>query len=126
MNDRAPLSVTSKQQPQHKEAKLPAAARTQTQDAYARLYGQLLAPLGLNADSFQLMMPGVAWNWEADNGFIDPALGCQAMVSASNAPLLPVVTNSGEVSVQSRVSIVHRNFLFASNNRLHSTLVAHA
>ncbi len=75
MNDRAHKLAPSKHHKDHPHhtPHLSAAHKTTVQDAYARLYGQMLAPLGLNADSFQLMMPGVTWNWEADDGFIDPA-----------------------------------------------------
>ncbi|MBV6320928.1 hypothetical protein [Duganella violaceipulchra] len=80
MNDRAPKLVPGKHHHHHRhqhhahKPHLAAAASTPQQDAYARLYGQMLAPLGLDASSFQLMMPGTTvWDWKADLGFIDPA-----------------------------------------------------
>jgi hypothetical protein len=68
MNDRAPNKQMARQNKPLRSAPDPA-----TQDAYGRLYGQMLAALSLDPKSFQLMMPGVVWDWEADNGFIDPA-----------------------------------------------------
>lgn len=71
MNDRV-SNLAPRKNPGNKTVPS-AVVPTLQQDAYARLYGQMLAPLGLDANSFQLMMPGVTWDWQADNGFIDPA-----------------------------------------------------
>jgi hypothetical protein len=68
MNDRVPNKQMDRKNKPVRSATDPA-----TQDAYGRLYGQMLAALSLDPKSFQLMMPGVVWDWEASNGFIDPA-----------------------------------------------------
>ncbi len=51
-----------------------AAAPDYDQDAWAILYGALAGSFGIDPKNFQLVYPGIAWNWPTQNlGYIGPA-----------------------------------------------------
>jgi hypothetical protein len=51
-----------------------AAAPDYDQDAWAILYGALAGSFGIDPSNFQLVYPGIAWNWPTENlGYIGPA-----------------------------------------------------
>jgi hypothetical protein len=49
------------------------AATDYDQDAWGILYGTLVASIGVDPSNFQLVYPGIAWNWPTENlGYIGP------------------------------------------------------
>jgi hypothetical protein len=51
-----------------------AAAPEYDQDAWAILYGALAGSFGIDPSNFQLVYPGIAWNWPTESlGYIGPA-----------------------------------------------------
>lgn len=50
-----------------------AAAPDYDQDAWSILYGALAGSFGIDPNNFQLVYPGIAWNWPTENlGYIGP------------------------------------------------------